>query len=111
MSVAREQRWRQRLEAESNAITRQQREAEVAERVRRFGVVTRPAPPPPSPTRADRCAVRRWMRLHADEHETATALAEAASAAFDWPEEWLDDSTHWVWDIAAEETEARGGER
>jgi crotonobetainyl-CoA:carnitine CoA-transferase CaiB-like acyl-CoA transferase len=111
MGVAREQRWRQRLEAESDAITRQQREAEVADRVRRLGVVTRPVPPPPSPTRADRSAMRRWMRLHADEHEGATALAEAASAAFDLPEDWLDDPTHWVWDMAAEETEARGGNR
>jgi predicted nucleic acid-binding Zn-ribbon protein len=50
------------------------------------------------PTKA---AVRRWMEDHEDGAETATHLAERAAYAFD-RDRWLDDETHWVWDIAAE---------
>lgn len=62
-------------------------------------------PRAPVPTRQHRnpskAAVRRWMRLHAEEYETATALAEGCNAALNLPQEWLDDSEHWVWDVSA----------
>ena len=35
-----------------------------------------------------------------DNRVTATELAEMAASALDHPE-WLDDETHWVWEIAA----------
>lgn len=50
-----------------------------------------------SPSRA---TVRRWMGLHATEHQTATALVESCNASLDLPAGWLDDATHWVWDLA-----------
>lgn len=46
--------------------------------------------------------VRRWMRLHADEYESATALVEGCNGALDLPQIWLDDPGHWIWDLAVE---------
>lgn len=75
------------------------------------------------PTQAE---VRRWMRreLQYDVEESTawlvdpttnlanlTRLAEAAAERFDH-DCWLDDETHWVWDLAIEAAEAEGyGER
>lgn len=64
-----------------------------------------PLPPRKAPTAPSKAAVRRWMRLNAGEYETATELAEGCNAAFDLPQEWLDDESHWVWEIAATEIE------
>ena len=47
--------------------------------------------------------VRRWMQLHCNEYESATQLAENCAYYFDPEnsyESWLDDETHWIWDIA-----------
>lgn len=56
--------------------------------------------------RANSQAVLNWMRHHKEEHRdrdtgevNATTLAEAAAWAFDH-DEWLDDSTHDVWEWA-----------
>lgn len=52
--------------------------------------------------------VRGWMQRNKEDHRdhltgeiNATTLAESAAHQFDH-EEWLDDSTHDVWDWAAE---------
>lgn len=95
MSAASEKRWKRKLIAENNEIgaLRTQREAMTLVRGERR------APPPtePGPSRG---RVRRWMRLHAGEHDTATGLAEAANAALDLPQAWLDSESHWIWDEA-----------
>ena len=43
--------------------------------------------------------IRRYMRLHADEFDNATNLAEECAKYLDH-DEWLDDSDHIIWDIA-----------
>ncbi len=43
--------------------------------------------------------VRNWMRLHADEYDTATQLAESAIAEFDLPEPGVDAR---IWDDAVD---------
>lgn len=50
----------------------------------------------------DKGKVLAWMRRNAEHHDNATSLAEEA-AHYALPEEhdvWLDDDTHWVWDLA-----------
>lgn len=49
---------------------------------------------------ASRVVIRQWMRAMAHEYETATKLAEAAATELGLPDEWLDDETHWIWDLA-----------
>lgn len=51
-----------------------------------------------------RATVRAYMLRHRDEHDNATSLAEDAAhnALDDDHDEWLDDETHWVWDLAIE---------
>ncbi len=50
--------------------------------------------------------VKRWMQEHAHEHYDCdcvgtTKLAEACADEFEhW--EWLDDETHWIWEVAVE---------
>lgn len=60
-------------------------------------------------------AVKAWMKKNAPTFEDkktgeidATGLAEAAAEEFDEKDigGWLDDETHWVWDLAAEVAEA-----
>ena len=48
-------------------------------------------------------AVRRAMFNHlaCDPDATATSLAEAAAITLGH-DEWLDDETHWIWDLAVE---------
>jgi len=46
-------------------------------------------------------SVQQWMEYHYDEYGTATELAENAAWEFD-KDYWLDDETHWVWDLALE---------
>jgi hypothetical protein len=58
----------------------------------------------PSCAGPSRAAVRRMMRAMAAECETATHLVE--SCASDVPEAWLDDETHWIWEMALQEMEA-----
>lgn len=46
-----------------------------------------------------------WMRRNYQECDNATQLAENCAYYFDPDnsyEAWLDDDTHWIWDIAAE---------
>lgn len=66
----------------------------------------KPLPPRDVPSTPSKAAVRRWMRLNGDDYETATELAEGCNAALDLPQEWLDDSEHWVWEIAAQQQKA-----
>lgn len=63
----------------------------------------RPLPPREGHRGQSKAAVRRWMRLNADQYETATALVEGCNAALALPQAWLDDDGHWVWEIAARE--------
>lgn len=59
---------------------------------------------------ASRATVKKWMVANAADcversgprrELNTTQLAENAAHAFDH-DEWLDDGTHWVWDIALE---------
>ena len=101
MSVAMENRWKRRTIAEAQAANDQRRQREVIRRP-----LTERKPVPAADLAPTRREVRRWMRLHASEYETATALAEGANAALDLPKEWLDDEIHWVWDEAEREHES-----
>ncbi len=47
---------------------------------------------------------RKYMRLHVNYVDSATTLAEQTATAMGNPE-WLDDETHWVWDMAVSELE------
>lgn len=47
----------------------------------------------------DACDAAHYMQLHFNEHRTATQLAEATAIALGH-DEWLDDETHWIWDLA-----------
>lgn len=94
-SARKENRWRRQVQAMNDEIDRRQREAEAACMVR--GPRKMAIPPPPSATRRQ---VRSWMRRNAVDFETATALTEAANAAFELPEGAMDDEGHWVWEEA-----------
>ncbi len=61
------------------------------------------SPTVPAADQADAALVLVWMLSNAEAHETATSLAEeAVECALDRePWEWLDDDTHWIWDLAA----------
>ena len=50
-----------------------------------------------------RAAARRAMFNHltCDPDATATTLAESAANTLGH-DEWLDDETHWIWDLAIE---------
>ena len=55
----------------------------------------------------------RWAKAHAGEYREAltgepeyTALAEAAADHFGRLE-WLDEETHWIWDVAIDAFGAR----
>jgi hypothetical protein len=48
---------------------------------------------------SDREIVCRWMKIHAAEYETATALAEGAAHHMD-QDKWLDNPDHAVWEWA-----------
>ena len=54
--------------------------------------------------REQKAAVRQWMLLNAKHHDNATSLAEDAAhnALENDHDEWLDDESHWIWDIAIE---------
>lgn len=101
MAVAQENRIRKRMieEGQQRCDIARQIEAAHMPRVPRLP----PVPPPPAARRRD---VRRWMQHNADDYNTATELAEAASAAFRLPDGGLDSETHWVWDEAAEAIDA-----
>ena len=45
--------------------------------------------------------IRRYMRLHANEFDNATNLAEECSKHLNH-DEWLDDPDHIIWDLAIE---------
>jgi len=100
MSVAMENRWKRKCIAEAQAANdaARQREVLLAHRAKRM-------PLPAIDQAPCRREVRRWMRMHASEYETATALVEAANASLDLPQQWLNDETHWVWDEAVREHE------
>ena len=104
MSAAAEARWKQKIQRESNERNRLLREVEAAHMQRGPRMPVQP----PKSTTATKAQVRRFMRLHASEYETATALAEAANCEFELPGDGLDDQAHWVWDMAAEEVYATG---
>lgn len=97
MGAAAESRWRRLIRKESDDRNRVLRELEAAHMDR--SSFRAPAAPARqlAPTKA---IVRRWMDANRDEYETATQLVEAANAALPLPAEFLDDETHWVWDLA-----------
>lgn len=98
MGVASEQRWVKRCIEQHQAVTDKQRELEALRLPRKPRKV--PPPPPALPSRRE---VRGWMLRNADDcDEGATMLAQSAAAALDLPESWLDDETHWLWDVAFE---------
>ena len=53
--------------------------------------------------------IRAWMRLHAREFRNSTDLAEACADALDH-DEWLDDESHQVWDLAIKYLDNHGGD-
>jgi len=56
-----------------------------------------------SPTKSasvSKQSVRIWMQANANDYETATQLAEAAVANFEFAGDPLGDETHWIWDLA-----------
>lgn len=95
MGIKSENRNSRRLWEEGHAKNDRARAIEAATMPR----VIRPAYVPPV-ANATRAQVRAWMRSNAEDYECATALAEAANAAFSLPGDGLDDETHWVWDEA-----------
>ena len=101
MGVRSEQRWVRRCIEQHREVSDAARQAEALgmQRAPRKPVIT----PPPLPTRRE---VKRWMLLNADCDDVSTTLAESAAAALDLPEAWLDDETHWLWDVALEAWEA-----
>lgn len=54
--------------------------------------------------RTIKATVLRWMRNNAEHHDNATSLAEdAAHNALPVDHDaWLNDETHWVWELAIE---------
>lgn len=40
-----------------------------------------------------------WMRLHYNDYNNMTNLAEHCAIHLNH-DEWLDDETHWIWDVA-----------
>ncbi len=52
-------------------------------------------------TMTTQAQVRAYMVVECHEVDNATNLAENAAWHFD-RSEWLDNDTHWVWDLAAE---------
>ena len=97
MSVRQETRYKKLVISQGRIESDRQRllEAAFMERKQRPLVV----PPKPTPTRRE---IRKWMRINAEDYETATRLAEAANVVFNLPCEWLDDECHWIWDEASD---------
>ena len=60
-------------------------------------------PPQPQPRTASKRQVRRWMDANAEEYDGPTQLAEAAACEYPEAADWLDDETHWIWDLAADQ--------
>lgn len=50
--------------------------------------------------RKQKATVRSWMRANFVEGFSATKLAEAAVSELSLPDSYLDDETHWIWEIA-----------
>lgn len=94
-SVKQENRYRNMVIQQNNAISRHQREMEAMLMERG----PRPAVSGPKPS-ATRHQVRSWMRHNCEGYESATEIAEAANAALDLPSGAMDDESHWVWDEA-----------
>lgn len=45
--------------------------------------------------------VRKWMLRNKQDYNNATSLAEAAAHhAIGDNDTWLDDSDHWIWELA-----------
>lgn len=103
-SVKQENRWRKLLHGRASEAEARNIQAEAATMQRKPRLA--PVAPAPEPSRKQ---VRSWMRENADEYETATELAEGANAALRLPQNYLDDSEHWVWDEAAAATKKEEG--
>lgn len=103
MGVAAEQRWIRRCIEQNQKATD---DARLRERLRMPKHPRKPVPNPQAlPTRRE---VKAWMLRNADDcDEGCTRLVEAAAAGLDLPEQWLDDETHWLWDVAFEVNELR----
>ena len=50
-------------------------------------------------------AILNWMYANRHEYDSATKLVEDTNIIFGLPDEWMDDETHWVWDIAVNSLE------
>ncbi len=49
--------------------------------------------------------IKKWMLNNKHDYDNATSLAEAAAHHGDPNEDhddWLDDSDHWIWELAIE---------
>jgi len=49
--------------------------------------------------------IKKWMLNNKHDYDNATSLAEAAAHHGDPDEDhddWLDDSDHWIWELAIE---------
>ena len=51
--------------------------------------------------------VRQWMVVNADDYDNGTQIAEAANIALNLPDAWMDDETHWIWEMALEAMEMK----
>ena len=96
-SARKENRWRKQLQEENDQRDKVKRELEVLGR----SVNTHKEAAKTIKSHPTRAVIRNWMRRNASDYESATELVEGASANFDIPAEWLDDETHWIWDIGA----------
>jgi hypothetical protein len=94
-SVRKENRWKATLQAENDARDKIRRELEALSISRKPRVAVNNVSNLPT-----KSSVKKWMRDNASEYGSATELAEGANAEFDMPIEWLDDESHWVWELA-----------
>ena len=88
-------------------VLRNSRDEEREEHLRaclRSGRTMQASTPPPraASKTASKAAVRRWMIANAEGYAGPTQLAEAAACEYPELAVFLDEETHWVWDVAAD---------
>lgn len=102
MSARSEARWKQRIQTENN------KQNALLGMIEGMALSRSPRAITPTATQSiGKVQVRRWMNAIAKECETMTELVEAANIALDLPSAWLDDETHWIWEIAYQTMEVK----